>query len=505
MHPLRAGCGRWCERTATASAAHAVASNAAWTSIRGATVNRSDARHGHRPLRAARAKHSATISSAVPAPILAHGISGQQDRATDTQTPSSACCCNAGSWTSTSTTASSTSHTGSSLDDAERRRGRCCVAGSGSRRTAIWTTSSSAPASASLSIVSRLALSRGAPRRAPGAWKLPTQLDSRDASHGHMATGSGLRMERCHPAGAGFAIADAVEAGRARRRQSNADGRRLAEHYLVVVAASMRRQAAPMRSARACARARELVVDLGAGFGGAVRLHGGSAGAARSMRAAELSASLRSLAEGLPVHVVADDLLSFPRYLDEPVEHAAVHRRQAPPSCDDRCRRCSVERLVGASHRRHACDLRLPTSYSVPRPEGRALRPVRSDSDRRPDLLSRFDCRGRARPRHRVNARAAGWTIRSRTIPSCASAPRRWSASMERNGSPFAPTPARTEWCSCRAGKAPSTAETVRPGSAAPSGLLALRPSPARAKALRPELVRSSWRAMLPHTRSQRA
>jgi SAM-dependent methyltransferase len=178
----------------------------------------------------------------------------------------------------------------------------------------------------------------------------------------------------------------------------------------------------------------ELVVDLGAGFGKhAIALARAGARVLAIDASAELSASLRGLAKGLPVRVVTDDLLSFPRYLDEPVgallcmgdtlTHLATF-----DAVDALCRDAWSALAPGGTL---AMSFR---EYSVPRTGSERFIPVRSDSDRLLTCFLEFDSQV-VRVHDIVHERTpAGWTTRVSDYPKLRLSSARVIASMERNG-----------------------------------------------------------------------
>lgn len=178
----------------------------------------------------------------------------------------------------------------------------------------------------------------------------------------------------------------------------------------------------------------ELVVDLGAGFGKhAVALARAGARVIAIDASSELTASLRSLAKGLPIRVVTDDLLSFPRYLDEPVgallcmgdtlTHLATF-----DAVDAICRDAWSALAPGGSLAMSFRD------YSVARTGSDRFVLVRGDGDRLLTCFLEFDSEV-VHVHDIVHERTPeGWTTRVSDYPKLRLAPERVIASMERSG-----------------------------------------------------------------------
>ena len=178
----------------------------------------------------------------------------------------------------------------------------------------------------------------------------------------------------------------------------------------------------------------DLVVDLGAGFGKhAVPLARAGARVLAIDASAELSASLLRLAEGLPISVVTDDLLSFPRHLDGPAAALlcmgdTVTHLASFDAVEALCRAACSALAPGGIF---AMSLR---DYSVPRTGIDRFIPVQSDADRlltcflefRADVVHVHDIVHERTPE--------GWTTRISDYPKLRLNPARVIASMERNG-----------------------------------------------------------------------
>jgi SAM-dependent methyltransferase len=178
----------------------------------------------------------------------------------------------------------------------------------------------------------------------------------------------------------------------------------------------------------------ELVVDLGAGFGKhAVALARAGARVLAIDASAELSASLRRLADCLPVRVVTDDLLSFPRYVDEPVGAVlcmgdTLTHLPTLDAVDALCRDAWAALAPGGTL---ALSFR---DYSVARAWSERFIPVRSDDDRLLTCFLEFDPEV-VHIHDIVHERtAAGWTTRVSDYPKLRLHPQRVIASMERSG-----------------------------------------------------------------------
>jgi SAM-dependent methyltransferase len=177
----------------------------------------------------------------------------------------------------------------------------------------------------------------------------------------------------------------------------------------------------------------EPVVDLGAGFGKhAVALARAGARVIAIDASSELTASLRSLAKGLPIRVVTDDLLSFARYLDEPVGALLAWATARSPrtfdAVDAICRDAWSALAPGGTLAMSFRD------YSVARTGSDRFIPVRSDGDRLLTCFLEFES-DVVHVHDIVHERTPeGWTTRVSDYPKLRLAPERVVASMERSG-----------------------------------------------------------------------